>query len=157
MNKEIKFLRVANKEEYKEIIRLTKQSLEMKKLNWYEFTQNNSGGYFDVDDQVCHRVYIEAEDIEEACDKAYELGVYFDGVEKGLDCGCCRDRWSSPWGELTFPEKNYKDNSNLENIVDYVQYISNEYSSTYPAARIYYANGEVKEIISSTFKKPESK
>jgi len=30
--------------------------------NFYEFNQNNSGGYFDVDENVCHRVIIEAKD-----------------------------------------------------------------------------------------------
>ena len=33
---------------------------------WYEFNQNNSGGSFVVDDKVCHRIYIEAEDFREA-------------------------------------------------------------------------------------------
>ena len=27
---------------------------------FYEFNQNNSGGFFDVDENVCHRVIIEA-------------------------------------------------------------------------------------------------
>lgn len=64
-----------------------------KNLNWYMFSQNNSYGRFEVDDKVCHRLYIEAETFDEAVEKAEELGCYWDGVEKGIDCPCCGDRW----------------------------------------------------------------
>lgn len=50
-------------------------------LKWYEFDQNNSGGYFDVTDTVCHKLYIEAHSPKEAIEKAEELGCYWDGVE----------------------------------------------------------------------------
>ena len=43
---------------------------------WYEFTQNNSGGSFVVDDKVCHRIYIEAENFKEAVAIAESLGCY---------------------------------------------------------------------------------
>ena len=33
---------------------------------FYEFNQNNSGGHFDVDENVCHRVIIEAMDEKHA-------------------------------------------------------------------------------------------
>lgn len=62
----------------------------------YEFDQNNTGGSFDVDDKLCHRVYIEANDIEEAVSIAEGMGVYFNGCEEGLDCSCCGDRWYYP-------------------------------------------------------------
>lgn len=45
-------------------------------MNWYCFDQNNSGGYFDVDDKVCHRLFIEAESFDDAVEKAEELGCY---------------------------------------------------------------------------------
>ena len=60
---------------------------------FYEFNQNNSGGYFDVDENLCHRLYIEADTQSEAISKAEELGCYWDGVYKGIDCPCCGDRW----------------------------------------------------------------
>ena len=61
---------------------------------WYEFTQNNSGGSFVVDDKVCHRIYIEAENFKEAVAIAESLGCYWNGCAKGIDCPCCGDRWS---------------------------------------------------------------
>ena len=60
---------------------------------FYEFSQTNSGGHFVVDDKVCHRLFIEADTSKEATEKAEELGCYWDGVDKGIDCPCCGDRW----------------------------------------------------------------
>lgn len=67
---------------------------------FYEYSQNNSGGGFDVDDRVCHRIVIEAHSGDEADSIAESLGVYFDGCEKGIDCDCCGDRWSRSWGVI---------------------------------------------------------
>ena len=46
-----------------------------KTRNFYKFDQNNSGGIFDCDDKVCAMVIIEAENFEEAKEKAerYEI------------------------------------------------------------------------------------
>lgn len=63
---------------------------------FYQFCQNNSFGYFEVDEKVCHRIFIESDSVEEAVNKAKELGVYFDGVSLGKDCPCCGDRWNEP-------------------------------------------------------------
>ena len=63
-------------------------------MKFYEFCQNNSGGFFKVDDKVCHRLFIEANTFAEAVDKAEELGCYWNGVDEGIDCECCGDRWS---------------------------------------------------------------
>lgn len=63
-------------------------------MSWYLFDQNNSGGSFDVDDKVCHRLFIEANNEDEAIAKAEELGCYWNGVANGIDCPCCGDRWS---------------------------------------------------------------
>ena len=60
---------------------------------FFEVTQNNSGGSFDVDDKVCHRLFIEADSDQEADRIAEDLGVYWNGVEEGHDCPCCGDRW----------------------------------------------------------------
>lgn len=62
-------------------------------LKWYVFHQNNSYGRFEVDDKVCGVLYIEAETFDKAVEKAEELGCYWDGVAKGIDCSCCGDRW----------------------------------------------------------------
>ena len=60
---------------------------------FYTYRQNNSYGVFDVDDNVKHFVIIEADSAKEANEKAEHIGIYFDGVEKELDCPCCGDRW----------------------------------------------------------------
>ena len=158
-------------------------------MSWYLFDQNNSGGRFVVNDKVCHRLFIEAESAEDAIDKAEDLGCYWDGVEYGLDCPCCGDRWSrcddpvnieryktegyqasvlfisrndykDEWwrryGEFDvikepevvedYPYKYYNGKIRFNNIEEYAQYLANEYGFTTPDARIYYANGDVKEI-----------
>lgn len=56
---------------------------------FFTFIQNNSGGYF-VGEQF---VIIEADYAQEANDIALLHGIYFDGVDNGIDCVCCGDRW----------------------------------------------------------------
>jgi len=66
---------------------------------FYLFHQNNSGGVFTIDDEdgIGPRVWIEANSLAAAIDRALAIGIYFDGVRDGIDCGCCGDRWSEPW------------------------------------------------------------
>ena len=52
-------------------------------MKFFEFCQSNTGGSFDVDDKLAHRVLIEADTAEEAIAKAEELVMYWDGVENG--------------------------------------------------------------------------
>lgn len=65
--------------------------------NFYVFDQNNSGGSFITDSNLCHRIIIEADSEKEADEKALELGCYFDGVDSGMDCECCGDRWNGSY------------------------------------------------------------
>jgi hypothetical protein len=60
---------------------------------FFEFNQNNSGGRFTVNKYLCHRLIIEADCQSDAIHKAETLGCYWNGVEDGLDCSCCGDRW----------------------------------------------------------------
>lgn len=62
---------------------------------FYTFNQNNSGGSFLKDDTtgLTHYVCIEAMDADKANEKAESIGIYFNGCEYGMDCGCCGDRW----------------------------------------------------------------
>lgn len=113
-------------------------------MKWYEFSQNNSGGEFDVNDNVCHRVFIQSENEEKATEKAVKLGMYFDGVAGGMDCECCGDRWSNPC-ELTFPYK-YTNEMTFETVEDFAQYLANEYGFTVPDCYLYYGNGKKKKI-----------
>lgn len=74
-------------------------------MKFFEFSQNNSGGHFDVDEKVTHRVLIEAESADEATEIAESLGMYWDGCDEGMDCPCCGDRWYRPWSNdgIVFP------------------------------------------------------
>lgn len=160
-------------------------------MKWYCFDQMNSGGYFVVNNKVCHRLFIEAESFDDAVKKAEELGCYWDGVSKNIDCPCCGDRWNK-WDDdpvdlekyktegyvvsvyngilggakdlwekkyrkyevikepefdsEDFPE-NYVGKIRFNNIEEYAQYLADEYGWTVPDARIYYHNGDVKEIL----------
>lgn len=72
---------------------------EARKLQYFLFNQNNSGGSFDVDESVAHYVFIQAFTVGEACAKAEAVGVYFNGCDTGHDCSCCGDRWYKPWSD----------------------------------------------------------
>ena len=68
-------------------------------MAWFEFSQNNSGGSFTIRPEygIGPVVWIEANDAEDACERAQNIGIYFNGVEDGMDCECCGDRWHRPW------------------------------------------------------------
>lgn len=65
---------------------------------FFQYHQNNSGGSFIVNDEVTYDVIIEAASAAEADSKAETIGIYFDGVDKSIDCDCCGDRWYSQHG-----------------------------------------------------------
>ena len=69
-------------------------------MPFFTFNQNNSGGYFDVDTRrgIDYVVIIEADNATQANEKAQQIGIYFDGVGYGRDCGCCGDRWRAARG-----------------------------------------------------------
>jgi hypothetical protein len=66
---------------------------------FYHYDQNNSGGSFEVNDNVSYNVFIEANSASEADARAEEIGIYFDGCDKDMDCPCCGDRWYSAHGK----------------------------------------------------------
>lgn len=66
---------------------------------FYEYRQNNSGGYFQNDKAIREVVIIEADSYEEANEIAEDLGIYFDGCDTGRDCSCCGDRWYEQYSE----------------------------------------------------------
>lgn len=173
-------------------------------MNFYEFSQNNTGGSFVTDDKLCHRVVIEAASEKEAIQKAEEMGIYFNGVDDGMDCPCCGDRWYTPdkidlerintewngyelsvwltsgkpkgtlqedvimqniksaWPQITWLEgpklENKYDSARivgkirLDNVEMYLQLLANMYGWTTPDARIFYANGDVVEIVKHDMK-----
>lgn len=121
-------------------------------LKIFMFQQNNSGGIFEVNDKICHILYIEAHSYEEAREKATNMGVYFDGCDIGLDCSCCGDRWSDYADEIDLTKLSNTYNRKFEKISDYAQYISDKYSWTTPDARIFYYDGTVTEIFTNKIK-----
>jgi hypothetical protein len=66
---------------------------EGKAAKFYHFSQNNSGGSFNISEALAHHVIIEAHSAEDANNKALSIGLYFNGCEDGGDCPCCGDRW----------------------------------------------------------------
>lgn len=62
-----------------------------KTAKFYEFWQDNPGGWFDYDEDqgISVHVFVEAFSAEEANRIAEDIGLYFDGS----DCSCCGDRW----------------------------------------------------------------
>jgi hypothetical protein len=70
-------------------------------MPFYTFDQNNSGGGFDYDESagISCVVIIEADSAYSANRRAEEIGLYFDGADKGSDCPCCGDRWHEAYGE----------------------------------------------------------
>ena len=174
----------------------------MEKTKFYELSQNNSGGSFDVDENLCHRLIIEADTYEEAVAKAEDLGCYWDGVDKGMDCECCGDRWYMPFEEIDlmsmdrkkdggYPIETFLSNGmsleefkrgyegmewieepvvgekygspyimgrvKLRNVEDYGQVLANLYGWTSPDIRVFYKNGQVKEIFSSEIENKSKK
>lgn len=66
-----------------------------KTTKFYEFWQDNPGGWFDYDEDqgISVNVFVEAHSAEEANRIAEDIGLYFDGIEDGSDCSCCGARW----------------------------------------------------------------
>ncbi len=73
---------------------------------FYTFRQNNSYGRFDYDGKrgISVNVIVEANSIKEANEKAEEIGLYFDGVEKEVDCECCGDRWDKLYEGIKYDD-----------------------------------------------------
>lgn len=57
-------------------------------LLWFHFDQNNSGGSFVVDENVCEDVFIQAHTAAEAIAKGEEF------MDNSDSCPCCGNRWS---------------------------------------------------------------
>jgi hypothetical protein len=74
---------------------------------YYTYRQTHSGGRVTRNATLADYVIIEAESAEQADCRLLALGGYFDGVEAGIDCPCCGDRWQraarSPWPPTAEP------------------------------------------------------
>lgn len=74
---------------------------------FYEFHQNNSGGFDEIDEVagIGKVVIVEADSANEANAFAERIGLYFHGCQDGIDCDCCGDRWSEIWDDKEGTEK----------------------------------------------------
>lgn len=102
---------------------------------FYEIRQNNSGGVFVIDENLCNFIYIEAESENQAFEIAERLGCYWE--DEG-DCECCGPRWPKYTTEYTACA-----------VEQQAQYVADEYKflSRKPVARIFYADGTVKTFM----------
>lgn len=106
---------------------------------FFEYSQNNNGDRFVTDDDLAHRVFIEAPSLCMANGKAQAIGIYFNGVEIGYDCECCGDRWYDP-DELDISK---------DELVAYSQNLADKYGCTSPDAIIHYQDGTKQEIFTN--------
>lgn len=120
-------------------------------MKYFELTQNNSFGDWEFDNNICHRMIVEADSEDQAFSILTQLGVPFCN-ESGKfadydDCGCCPccgHRWSESLSELIFPMKWYE--NTLNNIDDYFHqiYDVSKFSTwTSPDARVFNSKGEI--------------
>lgn len=107
---------------------------------FYHFNQNNSGGGFDVDTKagITVNVIVEAPSVAEAVEKAKSIGLYFDGVDAGVDCECCGDRWYAP--EDTGGSENPEVYGGL--VAEYKPRF--RWAGAEPEAAVHYADGRVE-------------
>lgn len=60
---------------------------------YYRFRQNNTGGFFEEKPPIASTMFIEADSQQDAIVRGQDIGLYWNGVEAGVDCECCGDRW----------------------------------------------------------------
>lgn len=94
-------------------------------------------------------------DIEEYKTEGYKVGIY-DNIYSDT-----RSTWEEkyrrygvieePKFETRYSLKKYAGKIRFNNIEEYAQYLANEYGWTVPDARVYYNDGNVKEIFSEKF------
>lgn len=101
---------------------------------FYVYRQNNSGGFFEINDDVTQFVIIEADSDTDANSRAEKIGIYFDGCHKDTDCPCCGDRWDAAW----------RDDGESEPLIDgepIATYRPWNYTPGAPFAYVYYKDG----------------
>ena len=107
------------------------------KTKFYMFWQNNSGGYYKFDYKVgvSEVVIIEAASAKKANDKALELGIYFYGCYKNVDCDCCGDRWD----EVSETDGDDVPTFYSEEVKDWIE-------DERPSGYVHYLDGTVKKF-----------
>ena len=111
---------------------------------FYTYRQNNSGGSFKITKKVKRFVIIEADSAKKANEKAESIGIYFDGVEKGIDCHCCGDRWHRALArDGTKTPQIYG-----EDVLSYLAFRKKLFYGLYIKEKVivYYKNGKIEVI-----------
>lgn len=103
---------------------------------FYEFRQNNSGGYFDINDNVSVLVIIEAETPAQALNKFDELTE-----DQSSSCPCCGDRWNYILEDIDPIE--LEDNQTIE---QYANTTLGNYYKESPRVILHYLNGEKRKF-----------
>jgi len=67
---------------------------EGRPVKFYTYDQNNSGGYFIINNAVCEYLIIEANNVDEADHIMREITYDYSNY-----CECCGERWQDFWGE----------------------------------------------------------
>ena len=106
---------------------------------FYQFSQNNSGGFFKNDHKsgIAEYVIIEASSAKQANKLAESIGIYFDGCVLGVDCGCCGDRWYS----VDESDGDAVPTIYGESIAEWV-----ENETVIPKGYVHYLNGTLKKF-----------
>ena len=108
--------------------------MRTKGTKFLTFYQNNSGGYYLIDDNVKHYVIIEGYDIWQVEAKANSILADYREY-----CSCCGMRWSS-----------YFDDEDLTDEPEIYWRSVYEYKSCEEEAIIYYLDG-TKEVVNLDF------
>lgn len=108
-------------------------------MAYFTYNQNNSGGRFVRNDRVAEVVIVEASSASEANLRAMDVGIYFDGCSKEMDCPCCGDRWYSQWSDdgTDLPEVYGK--------TDLQSYVDSKDNWFDKCIYVYHANG-IKDV-----------
>lgn len=96
---------------------------------FYTFQQNNSGGYYEVDDFVAEVVIIEADSVEEANDIAGGKGIFSYAY-----CSCCGDRFTP----------QYKGYASIKDALDPASWMRSDRQ-----VRIHFKDGSVSKEVQS--------
>lgn len=131
----------------------------MTNMQWYQFRQNNSGGVFQIDDNVSLYVLIEAPHAVDANAKAQHVGIYFDGCNQGIDCNCCGDRWYPVDGPIerfaTFGDLFTAPTTIHDTVQSYAQTLTDESywpKDGQPGVIVYHASGTVERFYKGSSK-----
>jgi hypothetical protein len=110
---------------------------------FWTYRQNNSGGYFDYDeDGISVYVIVEADSADDANGRAKAIGLYWDGYG---DCDCCGNRWSAMSSDTWWADKGDAVPSIYNTPVEQVEE-SWTWMGDRPEGFVHYANGNISSL-----------